>query len=101
MPDSELPTLCDHCVTANTAFTGEAWRSFSTFSSNVSEFVFHLIFLSMVNALKQLPVSNGQLRDEAEAHQLFCWFLFLVSVGQRTLCRWLFNGGCCVALLQK
>jgi hypothetical protein len=34
-------------------------------------------------------LATGSFETQAEAHQLFCWFLLLVSVGQRKLCRWL------------
>jgi hypothetical protein len=44
MPDSVLPALCDHYVTAKTAFTPEASLSCSTFSFNDGELEFHLAF---------------------------------------------------------
>src|SRR5262249_58072058 len=78
-----------HCTAANGALSREAGPCFCTFSSNDSKF--HLLSFQGANALNQLPDSSGQLRDEAEAHQLFCWFLLLVSVGRRD--RWLLMAG--------
>jgi hypothetical protein len=77
MPDSVLPALCGHCFAANGAFGREAGLSFSTFSFNDSEF--HLFFLSMANRL----LEAGCFECAGLKRSAFCWFLLLVSVGQR------------------
>jgi hypothetical protein len=38
-------------------------------------------------------LATSSFETQAEAHQLFCWFLLLVSVGPLVVI-----GGCCVAL---
>jgi hypothetical protein len=64
--------------------------SLSTFSSNKS--VFHLLSFQWPNVLIQLLVGDGQHETSADA-QLFCWFLLLVSVGQRNALSLVVNGG--------
>src|SRR5262245_58057845 len=83
---SDLPALCDHFISANRAFAREARLSLSTFSFNDSEF--HLFFLSM---------AMDCFETQGCSPSAFCWFLLLVSVGQRETLSLVVNGGCCVA----
>jgi hypothetical protein len=73
------------------AFVREAGLSFSTFSVNESEF--HLFPLQCPMLRNNCSLATGSCETQAEAHQLFCWFLLLVSVGSLVV-----NGGCCAAL---
>src|SRR5215475_5586354 len=95
MVDSVVSAFCDHCTAANGALGREAGLSFTTFSSNDSKF--HLLSFQGANALNQLPDSTGQLRDEAEAHQLVAGSCFSSALARRTRSL-VVNGGCRVAL---
>jgi hypothetical protein len=78
-PYSDIPTLCDHCSAANGASGRQASPSFATLSFNVGKL--HLISPHGQSALnRQFDRAAVPRRETASA---LCWFLLLVSVGQR------------------
>jgi hypothetical protein len=83
MPDSEPPALCYHCLLAIVAFARQARPGFSTFPFNEGEFKVHLLSPQWPMLRMNCSLPTGSFETQDEAHQLFCWFFLLVSVGQR------------------
>jgi hypothetical protein len=73
MPDSVLPTLCDHCIAPSGAFGRQARGSFSTLSFNDGKF--HL-FSPQWPIRAQSMFDRAAVRDEAKAHQLLAGSCF-------------------------